>query len=147
EVSMILDDAKQLGRTIVKSDRATLDRNYQNWEAATGLAIRTWYSQALGSVTLYPTPDLAAEANLITFRAAIKPTRAALSLDDSYAIEHQEAIVAGAKYILMSQMGRPWSEPSYAMMNKDILHDAIVRSRIFSNAGGSVIRVDSLRFS
>lgn len=58
--------------------------------------------------------DLSTNLSNIWMNIAVKPLRAATEVDDSLFEDYSEAIVAGAKWKLMGQTGKEWSDPKGA---------------------------------
>ncbi len=83
---------------------------------------------------LYPTPDKT-EANAITMRVALKPSRAKDDIDEFIFEDYYEGIVSGALHRLMSDVDKPYTNPNAALMHKVIYETAVNTARQRANRG------------
>lgn len=82
-----------------------------------------------GVIRLYPPPDATATQQL-TFRVALRPTRAASSLSDVLFEEWVEAIAAGAAMRLAALPGQPYTQASVVVRAQQAYAQAKTRARI-----------------
>lgn len=89
-----------------------------------------------GTVTLYPTPNIAAaSAEMLTVRVAIKPTRSATQVSDSLYTTWAEAIVAGAAFRLAGIPGTAFGDSALTTESHSRFRYFINRARIEANRG------------
>jgi len=60
--------------------------------------------------------DMSSDDGVIWFNMAVKPLRTATSVDDVLFEDHSEAIVAGAKWKLLSMPGKEWTDLENALI-------------------------------
>lgn len=78
--------------------------------------------------SLHPWPvETVVEA--VTMRVALKPTRAATTVDDAIYEDWLEAIVAGALAKLQMSPGKPYSVPNAAVLNQQIYMQKLNEAR------------------
>ena len=114
------------GYVVVKVMRAWLEGNELNPLSPDGVASPAVYNRLYSSyqsnpqvpssfiqkdprsVSLWPLPDKR-YTNGLTMRVALKPTRAAETIDDLIYEDYYEAIANGALYRLLNSQGKPYS--------------------------------------
>lgn len=78
--------------------------------------------------TLYPMPAETV-GSAITMRVALKPTRAATTINDVLLEDYFEIISAGAKYRLLLSQGKPYTSPQLAAVERDIYVSGINKAK------------------
>lgn len=61
-------------------------------------------------------------------RVVLRPAFNATELPDWILEKHADGIASGAKYRLMMEQGRPWSNPNLAPLHKSVFNDSIDRA-------------------
>lgn len=91
----------------VVDDPAIYNRLFTSYQAQPGTP-RSFIQKDPRSVSLWPLPDKK-YANGLTMRVALKPTRAAETIDSLIYEDYYEAIAAGALARLLNSQGKPYS--------------------------------------
>ena len=65
----------------------------------------------------------------ITMRVALKPTRAATTINDVLLEDYFEIISAGAKYRLLLSQGKPYTSPQLAAVERDFYISGINKAK------------------
>jgi len=76
------------------------------------------------SISIWPVPDKQYK-NGLTMRVALKPTRASTSIEDEVFEDYAEAIAHGAIYRLQASVGKAYTNPEMAAVNKGLFEQAI----------------------
>lgn len=99
------------------------------------------------ALSVFPTPLGALRAPL-TVRAQFAPLRNATALPDFLAERHLDALVAGAKARLMTQINLPWSSPQTGLYHQQAYDSAVISARIqqIHDRTAGPLRVASRRF-
>jgi hypothetical protein len=107
-----------------------LARVLPTWQTVTA-PLPIYYNAAIDrqAITVFPTP-LDAQGALLTFRAQYAPKRTATTLPAFLLERHLDALVAGAKARLFSQVNVPWSSAAFAAMHAQAYEQAVVNARI-----------------
>jgi hypothetical protein len=101
-----------------------LDRNSQaDWTQHTGLP-RRYFSARPGVISLYPVPSVNSTTGL-RLRLSVRPSEAAVGLDDAMAVAYRHAFIAGAKARLMMYPGKPWINLQQAGIENAAFESAI----------------------
>jgi len=88
------------------------------------------------SVSLYPIPKDTV-ANALTVRVALKPTRAAETIEDVLFQDYAETIAHGAKYRLLSMANKPWTNGPGASASFAAYNTGINTARQRASRGGT----------
>lgn len=105
-----------------------MNDNYTAWESETGVqASSVIYIPPL-TIKLYPFPNTTGTGT-IKVRVTLKPSRTALTLDDNLYNRYVESIAAGAKYRLMAQPKKAWTDPEMSMYYRGIFSKGINSAR------------------
>jgi hypothetical protein len=118
-----------------------------NWQSAQGSAPRYYNAvRDWGAITVFPRP--AAPTGALTFRAQYAPKPTSTTLPDFLADRFHDALIAGAKARLFSQINVTWSNPAMAGYHQQIFNDAVERARIeqLHSRVPSTLRVQPVRF-
>ena len=86
------------------------------------------------TLTLWPMP-IADEANALTLRVALRPTRSATFLEDALFEDWVDVIAAGAKAALQSTPGKGYTNPAQAKYNDDLFKAGTNRAMVEANKG------------
>lgn len=86
------------------------------------------------TISLWRVPG-ADEANAVTLRVALKPTRAATSVDDVLFEDYVEVIASGAKASLQIVPGKTYSNPQMAAINQGAFTAGINAAMVKANKG------------
>jgi hypothetical protein len=87
-------------------------------------------------ITLWPRPTADA-AGALTMRVALKPTRAALSVDDVLFEDWVEVIASGAKAMLQAMAAKAFTNPTLAIANQGAFLQGINRAQVRANKGNT----------
>lgn len=82
------------------------------------------------AIRVLPTPSDADSGKEMRVKASYIPSLDATSIPSEFIERYSEALVAGAKFNLMSMPGKPWSNPQLAVAHKQIFDVAIDKARI-----------------
>lgn len=97
---------------------------------------RTFLQKDDTTFSIYPLP-IETSANAITIRAALKPTRSALTFEDVLFEDYAETIANGAKYRLLGMAGKPWMNGPSAAAALSMFNSAVNAARLRANKGST----------
>lgn len=95
---------------------------------------RRWSQKDTTTFTVWPIPKTA-QANAITIRAALKPTRASSSCDDVVFEDYAEYIAAGAKARLMLQPNKAYTNPGLVVTQNQLYMQGVNMARQRASRG------------
>lgn len=95
---------------------------------------RGWSQKDTTTFTVWPAPKTA-QANAITIRAALKPTRASTSCDDVVFEDYAEYIAAGAKARLMLQPNKAYTNPGLVVTQNQLYMQGVNMARQRASRG------------
>ncbi len=131
--SIKIDD-RDLGPSI---SREELDVRYPGWEAAVGVGPRHWFMISPTEIRLFPIPtdESVTLGYEINCRAAIKPSRTTLIIQDRFLSDVRQAVRAGALSRLLKQRAI-WRDLDRAKDEKREFEDEIAKLRWRMEMGG-----------
>lgn len=83
---------------------------------------------------VYPIPDTS-ENNVLTVRAAVRPTRSATALNDVLYDNWIDAMAAGTLARLHQMKDQPWASSDRALIQRRYFHECIQRARSEASVG------------
>lgn len=118
-------DVLSVSRSIGRLNKVTRDQFevWQNGSPQEGSPTRYLTNQS--NLLVHPTPKGAED---LTVLVSVYPTLSATELEDEFIHEHRQALIDGAKYRLMIQKGKPWSDPEQAMYYRQQYVEATVEA-------------------
>lgn len=90
----------------------------------------------LKQIRIYPIPIDPPEAFRLTIRVAFAPTMTSTTVPDALVTRHLEGLMSGAKYRLMLNPGRSWSNADLAAYHKGMFDNAWMTAKIEAEHGG-----------
>lgn len=109
-----------------------LETGYVAWETMTGDPPTAYTQTQYNQVRLFPIPT-AEYAAALRMTGVLRPTLAATGLADRIAVQYFRAIAAGAKTLLMSMGGKPWTNPEGAVRYRAEFEAAKTKATIDAN--------------
>jgi hypothetical protein len=95
-----------------------LDQTVPNWEILTAKTISACFLTIQNKLRVYPTPEEDQDDDIDTLKVIVKPTIAAVEIDDFIYDEYREVITWGALAELQDVPGKPWSKIKDAAKNR-----------------------------
>jgi len=107
EINRVLT-AKQSGTPLSGFEIVDMDERMPGWELETSDTATGYVLENRRSMIVYPKPDVNATLP-ITVRVSLRPTIAAVTLDNDLFADYAEAITYGALYTLLTIPNKPWT--------------------------------------
>lgn len=104
-------------------EAAVYNRLFSSYEANTDRP-RAFLQKDERTVSLWGVPDKNYRSGL-TMRVALKPTRAATTVEDVILEDYAETIASGALYRLMMSAGKPYTNTELAAVHKGLFQQGI----------------------
>ncbi|GAA4647918.1 hypothetical protein GCM10023116_01800 [Kistimonas scapharcae] len=109
-----------------------LDSRAPGWQQEVGTP-QAFYQMSQRSARIVPTPEKT-EALTVQATLALAPTQRAEGVDDDFADQYYETLIAGALSRILGMQNQPWSNPQQAMVYGAAFAEMI--SRIKGRARG-----------
>lgn len=140
-VILLFKQAKQNGLPVYQRKRQDLERIDANWAARTGAQCYGFMLDGPRSLIMYPYPA-STDTGMqdLELRGCVAPVAAATDMDDDFAIDFREGIIAGALYFMLMTRDKPWTDYKLAQYFKDIFDQYIFkgRARVATDSGATV---------
>jgi hypothetical protein len=101
------------GAPVVPRTFSWLDENLSDWRSQTSDLANYYVLDGNNTIRLVPTPTTTT-ANLYSVRVAVKPTLAAITLDDVLVNKYRESLISGALGLLFMLPRKPWTDTRMA---------------------------------
>lgn len=105
-------------------EAAVYNRLYATYNAESASTPRGYLQKDERSISVWPKPDRKYQ-NGLTLRVALKPTRSSTTIEDVIFEDYAEAIAQGAMYRLQASVGKAYTNPEMAAINKGLFDQAI----------------------
>lgn len=132
------------GKTVIEKDDRWLDDNIVDWRTTTGAgSANIYFSQESQTITIVAVPVATITPGLTGVKMVLVPTQESTTLDDILNDDFRNEILDGAKYFLMRQKGKPWSDKESASDYKSSFYGGMRDARYLLNKGfsGGVLNV------
>lgn len=112
-----------------------LDANHPGWRTAISSDTVEYFAM-MSDASFVLSPDTGTDrtANLFV-TLVLSPSRTSTTISDAFGNKWFDHLTAGAKYFLMIQPGKPWSNPDMAVYNKSKWEKGIDEARAFVKTG------------
>ena len=107
---------------------------YGDWATQTGTPRFYTQESPAAVILLVPKPEVA-DADAITAKLAVRPSRTATGMDADVLDKYFEAIACGAKAHLFSMANKPWSDVSAANLNRALFEGAKGAANVAASKG------------
>jgi len=115
------------------NDPAVYNRLFSSYQAR-GSTPTAYLQKDARTISVWPLPDRQYR-NGLTMRIALKPTRASTTIEDEVFEDYAEAIGQGAAYRLQVSVGKAYTNPDMAVINKGFFDQAINVARQRASRG------------
>lgn len=119
--------------------REDADVQFPQWQTATGI-VRYWLGTGPRTVQLINIPDADITGGL-TGRAVVTPARGATGPDELFLTHFREEVAAGAKYRLMLQPKKPYTNPAEAVYFEEKFRSAVGKASVLKATGFSNVPI------
>lgn len=116
------------GKTVKPKTQAWLDANWADWRTQEALVATYYVLKENNTIQLVPTPSTTVVGAYYA-RVAIKPTVAAVEVDDLIINKYSEALISGAKAHLFMTPRKPWTDLQMAQYHRAAFLAAIPDAR------------------
>lgn len=100
------------------TSKRVLDQTEPGWEILTAKAITSCFLTIQNKLRVYPIPTEDQDDDIDTLKVIVKPTLAAVEIDDFIYDEYLDVITWGALAELQDIPDKPWSDPKKAAKNR-----------------------------
>lgn len=114
------------GKPLDPKARQFLESRFPDWRSEVG-APDYYTQQDLNNVLLVPAPSANA-TGAIKIQAAIKPSIAAIGIEDWLFAKWRQALCSGTKAKMMAMRDVPWASPDHVAINLSAYEDAVMKA-------------------
>lgn len=114
-----------------------------NWSAVSDERIKYFWIPNYHTIRVF---DMSSNDNNIWMRISVKPKTTATTVDEELYENWSEAIVAGAKWRIMSMPGKEWSNPEHADYYRREYRKYLSQAKAYITRGGTGIHQESVHW-